>query len=121
MHSTQIKLTTAAFGITSALLLAPQLASATTAADIIGVVGGLVNALVPVAFSAMILLFVWGVAMYILNPDKKKGVAILLWGVIGIAVVASLWGIIALLEHTFGVDGAQPIQPNIVQVQNMYR
>ena len=79
--------------------------SANSLTTTVQTIGNVVNALVPVAFSAAILFFIWGVAMYIMKPeDKSKAINTMVGGVIGIAVIASLWGLVNVLQNTFNVS-----------------
>ena len=65
----------------------------------------LVNTLVPIAFTAALLFFFWGLAKFILNPDEREsGRNLMIWGVIALFVIASVWGITKILGETVGVD-----------------
>ncbi|MFQ5662115.1 MAG: hypothetical protein ACE5F2_02590, partial [Candidatus Paceibacteria bacterium] len=70
-------------------------------------VGALVNALVPIAIGFAVLFFFWGLAKYILNAGdeekKSEGRNIMIWGLIALFIMVSIWGIINVLAETFGV------------------
>ncbi len=72
--------------------------------------GGIVKTLMPIAFSMVFVVFFWGVAMYVVKAGdeeaQKKAKSIMIYGVIGIAIVASIWGIVGFLQSSFGVSGA---------------
>ena len=74
-------------------------------------IGKLVNALIPIAIGFAILFFFYGLAKYILNAGdeekKKEGRSIMIWGVIALFVMVSIWGIINVLADTFGVKKDQ--------------
>lgn len=73
----------------------------------IGALGKVVNGLTIIAMSAVLLLFFWGVAKYITaGADEEKRAAarsLMIYGVIGVFVVFSIWGLVALLGRVFGV------------------
>lgn len=58
-----------------------------------------------------LLVFVWGIVKLIAsagNPEKRREAkAILWWGIIGLAVIASASGIVIALQVYFGVTGAR--------------
>lgn len=74
-------------------------------------VGDIVNLLIPIAFALAVLFFFWGLATYILGAEDNKEVAKkrMIWGVVAIFVMASIWGLVNFIAGTFGVDnGDQP-------------
>ena len=76
-------------------------------------IGKLVNALVPIAIGFAVLFFFWGLAKYILNAGdeekKKEGRSIMIWGVIALFIMVSIWGIVSVLADTFGVKNDQEL------------
>jgi uncharacterized membrane-anchored protein len=96
----------------STMLLTPAIALAAGLADVIATVGGLINLLVPVVISAAVLFFLYGLAVYMWSVGDKKedGKDMMIWGVIGLFVMVSVWGLVNLLSDTFNLDTtAQPI------------
>ncbi len=74
-------------------------------------VGKLVSMLTPILIGLALLAFFWGLAMYLLNfngeeKEKTKGRDVMLYGVITLFVVVSVWGLVAILQQTFGLSGA---------------
>lgn len=67
-----------------------------------------VDPLVKLLFAAAVLYFVIGVFKFIKDKasgetaDIGKGAKHVLWGVIGIFIMLSVWGIIAILHNTVG-------------------
>jgi len=92
---------------TSALFLAPFIvfAAATTIQGLIGIIVGILRLLVPVVIALALLYFFWGLAKFILRADdeaeREKGKQIMLWGIIALFVILTIWGIIAVLQTTF--------------------
>ncbi len=72
-------------------------------------IGSIVTALMPIAFTSVFVVFFWGVALYVVKAGdeeaQKKAKSIMIYGVIGIAIVASIWGIVGWLQSAFGVSG----------------
>ncbi|OGG40890.1 hypothetical protein A2118_00965 [Candidatus Kaiserbacteria bacterium GWA2_50_9] len=73
-----------------------------------GIIGLLNTVVVPVIFALAFLVFVFGVVKYFfLHPgDEKKreeGRAFILWGLLGIVVLFSVWGFVNLLLSTLGL------------------
>lgn len=69
---------------------------------------GLINTAITVIFALVFLIFIWGIVNYFfLHPDDEKarasGKQFILWGLIGILVLVSLWGIINILLSTLGI------------------
>ncbi len=58
-----------------------------------------------VIFSAGFFLFLWGLVVFLwkLNAggDNKEEKAHMLWGIVGMLIMVSFWGIINLLINTF--------------------
>ena len=73
-----------------------------------GVVGLLNVVVVPVIFALAFLVFVWGVVNYfILNAGdetkRAEGRAFVLWGLLGMVLLFSVWGFVNLLLSPLGV------------------
>lgn len=73
----------------------------------------LIDLLIPMAFALAIIYFFYGVAKYIGKAGDPKeaaaGKSIMIYGVIAIAVMASLYGIIAYLQNTVGVTAGNQV------------
>jgi hypothetical protein len=80
-------------------------ARATPLGRIFVVVGGLIATAIPIVVALALLAFFWGMAMYIFNTgndeQRKKGLQIMIWGIIALFVMVSVWGIIAVIRNTF--------------------
>ncbi len=78
-----------------------------TVDGIICKIGDLLNLMVPVLIGLGVLYFVWGVITYVVNDDeeaKTKGRDRIIYGIIGLAVIVSAWGLVNLLLGTFGIN-----------------
>jgi hypothetical protein len=68
------------------------------------------DSIIPLIFSLAVLMFVWGVVQYVINSSeeakKEKGRQFMLWGIIALTVMVSIWGLVGILTATFGIDGS---------------
>ena len=72
-------------------------------------IGQLLNAVVPVLIALGVVYFVWGVITYVISSDeeaKKAGRDRIIFGIIGLAVIVALWGLVGILTNTFGLTGS---------------
>ncbi len=87
--------------------------SNTTIGDIVATVGGLVSYIIPVLITIAVAYFIWGIVQYSFTSDeeaKKKAKNVIIQGLIGLFVIVAFWGIIAIVQRTFGVD-SEPVSP----------
>lgn len=85
--------------------------SGATAADPsgTGIVGIIDTVVVPTIFALAFLMFVYGMVKYffIEGAEAKKreeGRMFILWGVVGMVVLFSVWGLLNILLSTLGLD-----------------
>lgn len=83
---------------------------------------GILNGVIFLFITIAIVVFFWGLISYLANiggeDAAKKGIQLMLWGIIALFVMVSVWGIIRLLQNTFGVGGNQTaIVPSTYQAQ----
>lgn len=70
-------------------------------------IGQILNAVVPVLIALGVVYFVWGVITYVIASEeeaKKNGRNRIIYGIIGLAVIVALWGLVGILTKTFNVD-----------------
>ena len=79
----------------------------TVAASVSKIVSVIVVPIVTVVFALAVLYFVWGAAGLIIykdDADKRKETEMhILWGVIGMIIMISVYGIIRLIANSIGV------------------
>lgn len=65
-----------------------------------------------VVFAAGFLLFIYGLVEFLVainqGGDTTEGKNHMVWGIVGMLIMISVYGIIALLDNTFGLDIANP-------------
>ncbi len=67
----------------------------------------LLDQLVVFLIALAVVWFIWNVIRYTMSSDEeKKGAAKtqMIWGVVAIAVIVSIWGLVAILQGIFGVN-----------------
>lgn len=69
------------------------------------------NSIIPLIFALATVMFVWGVVQFfILGADdvekRKQGKQFLIWGIIALTVMLSVWGLVNILGATFGIDSS---------------
>lgn len=68
----------------------------------------IINPLITLLMAAALAYFIWGVALFILNSQdeeaRKKGKSMMVWGVIGLFLMVSVFGILSVALGTFGLQ-----------------
>ncbi len=84
-------------------------AQGTAIDNILVQIGNTLNIVLVLLFAIITIYFIWGVIQYVTagGDDEKlaKGKQHMLWGIIGLAVVAGAWGISQLILNYLGVSG----------------
>ena len=73
-----------------------------------GVIGLLNTVVVPLIFAFAFAAFVWGVVNYFFlhggdEGKREEGRQFVLWGIIGMAILFSVWGFVNILLSTLGI------------------
>jgi len=108
----------------SAVAIATPFVASAAAQDIVTPIANhvlnLVKVLVTIVFVLAIVAFGWGIVKFIFAGGDPAGIAkakaFLLWGVIGMAVMASLFGLVGFLQTYFGVEegGLEINEPKVI-------
>jgi len=70
--------------------------------------GTFLNRAVPLIISLAVVYFIFQVFRYAVagnEEDKAKAKTHMIWGIVGIFVMVSVWGLVAILQSTFGTSG----------------
>ena len=95
--------------VAAALTVLPSIALAQGQAllNLVGLLGTIVNTLIPIVLAAALLFFFYGLALFILKAGDEeaqaKGKGIMIYGVLALFVMASVWGLIGFLGNLFGI------------------
>ena len=75
--------------------------------------------LIGIAIVLAFLFFVWGIAEFIRKADdassREEGKKRMIWGVIALTVLATIWGIVRWIQGEFGLSGFDQSAPGIFQ------
>ncbi len=79
--------------------------------DVLCYITNIINdSVIPLIFTFAVVVFIWGVVQFVINSSeeakKEKGRQFMLWGIIALAVMVSVWGLVGILTATFGIDGS---------------
>ena len=75
----------------------------------------LITIVIPLIFSIALVAFLWGIFQYFFSGAEKKEEArdFLLYGLIGLFIMISVWGLVKILTGTFLLNNAQPVLPTL--------
>ncbi len=75
----------------------------------------IIKYVVPLIFAIALVAFLWGVFQYFFSGAEKKEEAkdFLLYGIIGLFIMVSVWGLVRILTGTFLLENAQPNLPGL--------
>ncbi len=84
-----------------------------TIGGIMATLVGILNFLIPALITLGIVYFIWAVISYVIAGDeekKKEGRTHMIYGIIGLFVIVSVWGLVTVLANTFGTTSGGPAQ-----------
>jgi hypothetical protein len=109
------------------MLASAQGATRVTASPQDGIIGLIVfantalNDIMVLLITAAIVAFFWGMVRYLMSgangETRAEGLKTIMYSLIAIFVMVSIWGVIHLLQNTFGVSGTdQAERPSQIQL-----
>lgn len=82
-----------------------------------------VNTLIPLLIGIAVLFFIYGLVMFILAADdedaRKKARNKMVWGIITIFVMVSVWGLVNVLGSFFNLDTTVANPPDVPVVPSL--
>lgn len=79
-----------------------------TLIDLLGKIQSILNSLIPFIIGLAVFVIIWGIFNYVAHAaeEEKRTEArqFIVWGVVGVFFMVSIWGFVAILINTFGVD-----------------
>lgn len=70
------------------------------------------TSLIPLLFILAVASFIWGVVQYVINNNEEakraQGREFMIWGIIALTVMVSVWGLVAIFRNTFGIENVLP-------------
>lgn len=105
---------TAVMSLSIAAVIVPFFVSADSKLNtILNNIQDTLGIIIKIFVTLALVVFIWGVVRFIAaagNPQQiRQAKGIMLYGIIAIAILAMMTGIIAFLQTYFGVSGGQPI------------
>ena len=91
-----------------------------TVEGIICKVANILDIIIPVLVVLGVVYFVWGVVSFVISDDeeaKTKGRDRMIFGIIGLVVIVAMWGLVGIINNTFGLGAGQGQQYPIPTVQ----
>ncbi len=102
--------------------IAPSMAFAQTTARVVDVnslstkILGIGSTIVYILVAAAVLFIVWNVVMYLIKGKGEEGRGAagmnILWGIVGLFIIVSIWGLVNILTNTFGTQPTDKKIPN---------
>lgn len=101
----------------SALFL-PMIAAGQTVFSILNIFQTILNQIIPILMILATIVFLYGVISYITSGGDEEERAnakwYIIWGLIGLFAMISIWGLVRVLVVTFGVGGVGiPMSPGV--------
>jgi hypothetical protein len=110
------------FALAGIALAFPFLAFAQTVTSLQSLASFVINLInnvaTPLVFAVSFIVFIWGVFTYFIagghDPLKQKtGRLFMIYGIVGFALMVSVWGLVHILTGTISTDNAQPSFPTV--------
>lgn len=74
-----------------------------------------ISPLVALLIGLAVLVFLWGIVTYVRNLDnetkRSEGRMMMVWGIIALFVMVSVWGLVGILTGTFNFGTTEPTPP----------
>jgi len=79
--------------------------SGTGFSGVVSCITGFINTAIGLIIAAAVLYIVWGAFNMIRSEEKREeGKKIIMYGIIGLFVMISIWGFVNILDRTFGLS-----------------
>ncbi|HEY4508405.1 MAG TPA: hypothetical protein VJJ55_01985 [Candidatus Paceibacterota bacterium] len=77
------------------------------AIDLLGKVRGILDALIPFIIGLAVFVIIWGIFNYVVHAAEEEkraeARAYIVWGIVGVFFMISIWGFVTILLNTLGV------------------
>ncbi len=78
----------------------------------------IINPLIILLFALALVYFIYGLIKYLLSPDneevRKSSKSQMLWGIIGMFIMVSVFGILSIIMNTFGIENRSSNNNDII-------
>ena len=83
--------------------------------SLVGSLGELIGFTIPVLIALAVLLFIWGLIKFVFaggdDDSRSEGKKLMIWGIITLFVIVSIWGLVGLLGQITGVEDGETFDP----------
>jgi hypothetical protein len=80
--------------------------------DFIKAFGGLIKTSLYIVAALALLVFFWGILKYVFmsgsEPEKEKAKGVMVWGLVALFVMVSVWGIVYFFQHDLRLNISNP-------------
>lgn len=97
----------------------PIIACAENIGNVVSSLNRVLGYVVPIIIGFALIAFLWGVLKYLFagsdEKQREESKQFMLWGIIGLTVMVSVWGLVSVLANVFGMyipTGLTPSLPN---------
>jgi hypothetical protein len=81
------------------------------------IIRNILNPLMALLVAAAVVYFIWGVVQYINRGEdegaRREGANKMWYGIVGLFVIFSVWGLVGIVSGTFDLDNSQPTLPTL--------
>ncbi len=104
------------------LAFIPALAYAQSNTGILGLldqVNLILSKLLPLIITLTLIVFLWGIFKFVMSggdtEQRREARGYIIWGIIALFVMVSVWGLVNILSRTVNLDPTPPQPPTPVQ------
>lgn len=72
--------------------------------NLLNKVQGLIAAIIPILIGLALLAFMFGILKYLFSGDKDSGKTFMIWGIVALFVMTSVWGLVSIIRSTILPD-----------------
>ena len=75
-------------------------------------IGGVLKPIVPLLIGLGVVVFIYGVLILMFSEGgekKEEGKQYMVWGIVGIFVMVSVWGLVSILSSSFQLNTTPPV------------
>ncbi|MBU3668807.1 MAG: hypothetical protein FGM57_02465 [Candidatus Taylorbacteria bacterium] len=113
---------------TLAAVVVPGIASAQSIGGILGLLAqasDLINRLIPFVIALTVLIFLWGIFKFVIaggdGEARKEAQGYIIWGIVALFVMVSVWGLVNILVRSVNLDNTAPPAPGLPNSAGYYR
>lgn len=91
----------------------PAVTFAQDAGTVLGTIMAILNTVITILIILAVVYFIWGVISSVIakgGEDKTKANNMIKNGLIGLFLIVAFWGIIRIVQNTFGIDNSNQIE-----------